>query len=279
MHSRIHCPTLRDKVTDARTAAAHIQDGTNLFISGFTSGYPKLVPKELVRRARGGEQFKINLFAGASTGESVDGILAEAGVVAMRRPYMSDKTMRRRINDNLIRFKDDHLSMLAGQVRAGNWGAVDVAIVEAVAITEDGNLIPTMSVGNTPTYVKKASKVIIEITREPEDLFGLHDIFIPEDPPYRMPIPIYRVRRPDRQAVHRYGPGPGRGDPVQRGGGLLHRFHRTGPGRPPHRRAHPSFRPARDQEEAAARLTALAIGGRRCRQRRPGRLSRGRFLP
>jgi len=193
MHSRIHCPTLRDKVTDARTAAAHIQDGTNLFISGFTSGYPKLVPKELVRRARGGEQFKINLFAGASTGESVDGILAEAGVVAMRRPYMSDKTMRRRINDNLIRFKDDHLSMLAGQVRAGNWGAVDVAIVEAVAITEDGNLIPTMSVGNTPTYVKKASKVIIEITREPEDLFGLHDIFIPEDPPYRMPIPIYRA--------------------------------------------------------------------------------------
>lgn len=193
MQQRIHYPPLLDRITDPKSAAAHIGDGTNLFISGFTSGYPKLVPKELVRRAKEGEQFRVNLFAGASTGASVDGILAEAGIVAWRRPYMSDRTMRRQINDNLINFKDDHLSMLAGQVRAGNWGEVDVAIVEAVAITEDGNLIPTMSVGNTPTYVKKARKIIIEITREPEDLFGIHDIFIPEDPPYRMPIPIYRA--------------------------------------------------------------------------------------
>ncbi len=193
MQRRIHYPALLDKITDAETAAQHIQDGTNLFISGFTSGYPKLIPKELVRRAKGGEQFKINLFAGASTGASVDGILAEAGLVAWRRPYMSDRTMRKQINEGRIHFKDDHLSMLSGQVRAGNWGEVDVAIVEAVAITEAGHLIPTMSVGNTPTYVKKAKKIIIEISPEPEDLYGIHDIFIPEDPPYRMPIPIYRT--------------------------------------------------------------------------------------
>lgn len=193
MKERIHYSPLLEKITDAATAAKHIADGTNLFISGFTSGYPKLIPKELVRRAKEGEQFKINLFAGASTGESVDGILAEAGVVAWRRPYMSDRTMRKQINENRIHFKDDHLSMLSGQVRAGNWGEVDVAIVEAVAITEDGQLVPTMSVGNTPTYVKKAKKIIIEISREPAALAGIHDIFIPEDPPYRMPIPVYRT--------------------------------------------------------------------------------------
>lgn len=193
MKERIHYAPLFDKITDAAAAAEHIQNGTNLFISGFTSGYPKLIPKELVRRAKEGEQFKINLFAGASTGESVDGILAEAGVVAWRRPYMSDRTMRKKINENSINFKDDHLSMLSGQVRAGNWGEVDVAIVEAIAITEDGQLIPTMSVGNTPTYVKKANKIIIEISPEPVELSGIHDIFIPEDPPYRMPIPIYRT--------------------------------------------------------------------------------------
>ena len=193
MQNRIHFPALLDRITDPETAARHIQDGTNLFISGFTSGYPKLIPKELVRRAAGGEQFKVNLFAGASTGESVDGILAQANLVAWRRPYMSDRTMRRQINDGTISFKDDHLSMLSGQVRAGNWGEVDVAIVEAVAITPEGHLIPTMSVGNTPTYVKKAKKIIVEICPEPEDLYGIHDIFIPEDPPYRMPIPIYRA--------------------------------------------------------------------------------------
>jgi acyl-CoA hydrolase len=79
LKDRIRYAPLRDKVTDPATAARHIQDGTNLFISGFTAGYPKLIPRELVRRATAGETFKINLFAGASTGDSVDGILAEAG--------------------------------------------------------------------------------------------------------------------------------------------------------------------------------------------------------
>ena len=72
---RIHYTPFLDKVTDAATAASHVQDGTNLFISGFTAGYPKLIPRELARRAQDGERFKVNLFAGASTGESVDGIL------------------------------------------------------------------------------------------------------------------------------------------------------------------------------------------------------------
>lgn len=190
---RIRYLPLREKVTDPQTAARCIQDGTNVFISGFTAGYPKLIPLELVRRAKEGERFKINLFAGASTGGAVDGILAEAGVVAWRRPYMSDRTMRGQINDGRIAFKDDHLSRLSAQVRAGDWGEPHVAVVEAVAITEKGHLIPTMSVGNTPTYVQEAKRIIIEISAEPPELEGIHDIFIPEDPPYRMPIPIYRT--------------------------------------------------------------------------------------
>ena len=190
---RIRYKPLLDKVTDATTAAECIQEGTNIFISGFTAGYPKLIPHELARRAETGERFKINLFAGASTGEQVDGLLARAGLVAWRRPYMSDRFMREKINANEIAFKDDHLSNLSAQVRAGNWGRPDVAVVEAVAITENGYLIPTMSVGNTPTYVKEADKIIIEISSEPPELEGIHDIFIPEDPPYRMPIPLYRT--------------------------------------------------------------------------------------
>lgn len=193
MEDRIHYPPLRNKITDAAAAVRHIGDGTNLFISGFTAGYPKLIPKELVKRAMGGERFKVNLFAGASTGDSVDGILAEAGLVNWRRPYMSDRVMREKINAGEINFKDDHLSRLAGEVRSGNWGKAHVAVVEAVAVTKKGHLIPTMSVGNTPTYVREAEKIIIEISQESEKLEGIHDIFIPEAPPFRMPIPIYRT--------------------------------------------------------------------------------------
>lgn len=68
--NRVRFKPLQDKITDPATAASHIQDGTNLFISGLTAGYPKLIPQELVKRAETGEQFKINLFAGASTGDS-----------------------------------------------------------------------------------------------------------------------------------------------------------------------------------------------------------------
>ena len=192
-NERIRYNALKNKITDARTAAKHIHDGTNLYISGFTTGYPKLIPLELARRAKAGEQFKINLAAGASTGDKVDSVLAEAGVIGWRRPYMSSRSMREMINENKIYFKDDHLSRLSEQVRSGNWGKADVVVVEAIAITKKGNIIPSMSVGNTPTFVLKADKIIIEICSEPMEMEGIHDIFIPEDPPYRMPIPIYRT--------------------------------------------------------------------------------------
>ena len=192
-NERIRYNALKSKITDARTAAKHIHDGTNLYISGFTTGYPKLIPLELARRAKAGEQFKINLAAGASTGDKVDSVLAEAGVIGWRRPYMSSRSMREMINENKIYFKDDHLSRLSEQVRSGNWGKADVVVVEAIAITKKGNIIPSMSVGNTPTFVLKADKIIIEICSEPMEMEGIHDIFIPEDPPYRMPIPIYRT--------------------------------------------------------------------------------------
>jgi len=193
MDERIRYAPLKDRITDADTASRCIGDGTNLFISGFTAGYPKEIPKALVQRAQDGERFKINLFAGASTGAGVDDILSKAGVVAWRRPYMSDRNMREDINADTILFKDDHLSRLAGQVRAGDWGQAHVAVVEAVCVTGKGHLIPTMSVGNTPTFVRQAEKIIIEISSEAVELEGIHDIFIPEDPPYRMPIPVYRT--------------------------------------------------------------------------------------
>lgn len=194
INERIRYSPLREKVTDGATAAAHITDGCNLFVSGFTAGYPKVIPRELARRAEAGEKMKINLYAGASTGDQVDGILTRAGVIGWRRPYMSDRSMRELINREGILFKDDHLSSLSETVRSGAWGRVDVAVVEVVAITEKGHLIPTMSVGNTPTYVQQAERIILEMTdAEPPELEGIHDIYIPEDPPYRMPIPIYRA--------------------------------------------------------------------------------------
>ena len=192
---RVRCLPLREKITDAVHAAAHIKDGMTVMVSGFSpAGYPKLIPAELAKRAQNGEKISLNLCAGASTGEDLDGVMARAGVVRKRWPYMGDRSMRDQINKGVIDYQDIHLSQFAEKVRSGLLGPCDVTVVEAVSITSKGHIIPTMSVGNTPTFVRMADKIIIEMSDAlPMELEGIHDIFIPEDPPYRMPIPIYRT--------------------------------------------------------------------------------------
>lgn len=54
-------------------------------------------------------------------------------------------------------------------------------------------LIPTTSMGNSSSYVAGAKKVIVEVnTSQPVGLEGMHDSYVPLDPPYRKPIPIER---------------------------------------------------------------------------------------
>ena len=45
---------------------------------------------------------------------------------------------------------DMHLSMLAQELRYGFLGKIDVAIVEAADVTEDGEIVPTSGVGIPP---------------------------------------------------------------------------------------------------------------------------------
>ena len=48
--------------------------------------------------------------------------------------------------------------------------------------------------GNIPTYARLADKIFIELNEIlPETLYGMHDIYVPLDPPYRREIPIYRA--------------------------------------------------------------------------------------
>ena len=52
---------------------------------------------------------------------------------------------------------------MAQQIRYGFFGDTDVAIIEAVCIREDGGIVPSTSVGNSPTFVSQAKKVIVEV--------------------------------------------------------------------------------------------------------------------
>lgn len=178
-------------------AAALVRDDQTVGFSGFTAaGATKLIPRAIAARAEAehaaGRPFKIGVITGASTGPSLDGALAKADAIKFRTPYQSDPDLRRAINGGRTAFYDMHLSMLPQAVRNGFLGPVNWAVIEAAEVTANGGIVPTASVGASPTFCRCADKVLIEInSRHPAALRGIHDIYEPADPPFRREIPIY----------------------------------------------------------------------------------------
>jgi succinyl-CoA:acetate CoA-transferase len=200
---RIRSASLRAKVMPSADAAKLIHDGMWVGMSGFTrAGDPKAVPAELAERARKeSEPLRITLVTGASLGHDTDGVLTEAGVLARRMPFQVDATLRRAINKGEVMFVDQHLSETAELLRANKIGPLDVAIIEAVAVTETGGIVPTTSVGNSASFAMLASNVIVEINlAQPLSLEGIHDIWIPGRRPAREPLSI--IRSSDRVGTH-----------------------------------------------------------------------------
>ncbi len=195
IRDRVRNKALHDKIVSAEEAASIIKPGMNVATSGFTpAGYPKAVPLALAERMKK-EPFQINLWTGASVGKELDGALAEVNGIARRMPYQTNGDLRKALNSGKVQYCDLHLSESAQLSRYGFLGGkVDIAIVEACAITEEGHIIPTTSMGNTASYVQSADIVIVEVnTTQPLELEGMHDVYVPLDPPNRLPIPVVKV--------------------------------------------------------------------------------------
>ncbi len=193
LKNRIRSERGESLIVSASEAAKLIKDGMAVGISGFTNaGYPKAVPHALAELAKAGEyKVKIDLYSGASVGPEVDTELVEAGIINKRIPYQTNATLRKAINKGDVKYIDMHLGRSPEFVSLGHVRRPDLALVEALGITEDGDLIPTTSVGNTPTFVKYAKEVIVEIAMaKPMELEGMADVYMTEEPPKRQPIPI-----------------------------------------------------------------------------------------
>ena len=184
-------------IITAQEAATFIKNGYGVGLSGFTlSGTPKTVMPEVARIAEeehaAGRPFAINLFTGASTGDSIDGMLARAKALKFRAPFISNPTVREAINNKEIVYSDLHLSLMAQDLRYGYLGKVDVAILEAIDITPDGKVYLTTAGGIGQTVANLADKIIIERNTFHHTM-GLHDVYEPLDPPYRKEIPIFKA--------------------------------------------------------------------------------------
>jgi succinate CoA transferase len=181
----------------AEEAANFINNDDNVGFSGFTAaGCPKAVPAALAKRAEAehqkGNPFKIGMFTGASTGDSLDGNLARAHAIKFRTPYQSNKDLRNAINTGDAPYYDLHLSHLAQMLRYGFLGKVNVAIIEAADITDNGEIVPTTGIGIAPTLCMLSDKIIVELNhKHPKEIRGMHDVYVTAPPPNREAIPIF----------------------------------------------------------------------------------------
>ncbi|MBU3915693.1 succinate CoA transferase [bacterium] len=189
--------SIRYPVMTAEEAVLSIKDNDTVAFSGFTSaGAAKAIPAALAVRAKElhdiGLNFKIRVLTGASSSRAIDVALAEANAISWRAPYQSAKPIRQQINQQHVEYVDMHLSHVPQAVSSGFFGKVNVAVIEATEITADGRVYLTTSVGASPTFLRCADKVIIEINKyHSPRLREMADINIMPPPPRRYPINIF----------------------------------------------------------------------------------------
>ena len=164
----------------------------NVGFSGFTPvGYPKVMPlfiADFVEKNNLKGKWKFNLFTGASMGVEVEDRWAELELTARRWPYQTAKVLNKQINNGQVLLGDKHLSLFAQDLLNGFYtkdtgGNLDVAIIEASAIDENGNIILAGSIGAAPEIIAIADKIIVEVNTHNPSFEGMHDIIVSDKPP------------------------------------------------------------------------------------------------
>ncbi|KAG0173241.1 acetyl-CoA hydrolase [Apophysomyces sp. BC1015] len=201
LKARVRRPQLLDKLMSAEDTLQFFKTGQYMGWSGFTGvGYPKMIPTALADHVeKNGLQgkLKFNLFVGASTGAETEDRWAVLDMIDRRYPHQVGRNIKKGINAGRIRFADKHLSMFPQDLVYGFYTKdkkdshkLDVVIVEATAITEDGWVVPGASVGATPELLQMTDKIIIEVNTRIPSFEGLHDITTCNVPPSRLPYLI-----------------------------------------------------------------------------------------
>jgi succinyl-CoA:acetate CoA-transferase len=184
-----------EKFAAAEAAAARIDSGMTLATSGFAAaGYPKAVLHALANRARMEAGFRLNFIGSSNLGTEIESEWAETGLPKRLTPFQMTPKCASAINKGFIEYAEMPLSRVAASVRNGSLGKIDVAVIEALRITKDHELVLTSGVGLSPLFVDQAEKIIVEVnTTQPEELEGMHDIYRPEIGPDKAPIPLRSV--------------------------------------------------------------------------------------
>lgn len=178
----------------AAEAAATIRNGSTLAMSGYAmAGYPKAVVDALVDRKENSEDLSVFLLTGANV-PWLDERLGAVELVSRRAPMVAHRAIAKQANSGTLRYVEQQMCRMPRLLRSGSFGPIDVALVEAIGFTEEGDLIPTSSIGMTHHLLDAAREIIVEVNRaQPRVLAELHDLYVPEPAPRTQPIPLTRV--------------------------------------------------------------------------------------
>ncbi len=201
IEERVRCRELHSIVMDPVDVVRHIvpRKGTVAWSGMAQMSTPKVLPVTLAKYVEeSGEKFKLNIYTVGSAAPELDGSLAKVDAVSRRYTYQNNPVIRKKIDAGEVQYYDLALGEFNYALRAGfledTCGPIDLAVVEAVSIREDGSIVPSLSVDIMPTIVKLARRIVVEINMtKPMDIEGIHDVYFGKMPPESEPISLTRV--------------------------------------------------------------------------------------
>jgi succinyl-CoA:acetate CoA-transferase len=191
---RIRNKELLKKVVSPEAAASLLSDGMAIGTSGDAKrGFATAFFGALADRAKQGACKDLSLWS-SSVLDGVEGMLAEAGALKRRFGSHGNATLRKQINSGKVLCNDLRGEMVSIMARSKILGKLDFAVVDAVAITEEGFIVPSHTPIDIGSLVEAADKVIIEIDGAlPSEIEGMYDHYLPELHPYIKEIPLYNA--------------------------------------------------------------------------------------
>jgi succinyl-CoA:acetate CoA-transferase len=197
--NRIRKAALRERVKTAKEAASFFKDAMLVATSGTgLSGFPREVFGALKERIQKGESLRIDLLSSGPLGPEIEDALVEVRGIRRRIGSVGSKSLRQAINRGEVGFLEGKTGKVCQYARRGYYGKIDVAVIEAAGINEEGKVIPGTCVYDAPDWVQLASAVILEINlRRPAGMEGMHDIYYAE-PGRCIPLndPLERIGSP-----------------------------------------------------------------------------------
>ncbi|KAL9654202.1 hypothetical protein ABK040_000784 [Willaertia magna] len=158
-----------------------IQKGINEGRIRFADQHLSMFPQNLVYGFYTKDRLKSEKYVKKHPDQNIDIIKEEEKLVVS--PYQDHYPEEEKDSFSKYYFK-----------RGKQLGSLDVTIIEATEIMEDGSIVLGASVGATPELIQIADKVIIEVNTKLPSFYGLHDVLPPSpDPPFRLPYLLTRV--------------------------------------------------------------------------------------